>query len=77
MLVFGPEAQLPAKKTDTINDSHANFITKAKDKNSLLGELNVQEKELNVNKRNPQDIKKALQPDPMASCTNASALKAL
>jgi len=42
-----------------------------------LGELNVQEKELNVNKRNPQDMKKALQPDPMASCTNASALKAL
>jgi hypothetical protein len=34
-------------------------------------------KELNVNKRKPQDMKKTLHPDPMATCTNASALKAL
>jgi len=47
------------------------------DRSSLWGELNVQKKELNVNKRKPQDMKKALQPDPMTLCTNASALKAL
>jgi len=34
-------------------------------------------KGLNVNKRKPQDMKKALQPDPMTPCANASALKAL
>jgi hypothetical protein len=34
-------------------------------------------RELNVNKRKPQDMKKALQPDPMTTCTSASALKAL
>ena len=77
MLVFGPEAQLTARKTNTINDSHANFITNDKSENSLLGNLNVQKKELNVNKRKPQDLKKALQPDPMTTCTNVSALKAL
>jgi hypothetical protein len=31
-------------------------------------------RELNVNKRKPQDMKKTLQPDPMTTCTNASAL---
>jgi hypothetical protein len=34
-------------------------------------------RELNVNKRKPQDMEKALQPDPMTTCTNSSALKAL
>jgi hypothetical protein len=45
MLVFGPEAQLKARKTNTINDSHANFITNDKSENSLLDDLNVQKKE--------------------------------
>ena len=51
-LAFGPEAQLPTKKANTINDSHANFITDDKNKNSLLTELNVQKKELGVKKQN-------------------------
>jgi len=42
-----------------------------------MDDLNVQKKGVNVNKRKPQDIKKALQPDPVITCTNASALKAL
>jgi hypothetical protein len=47
------------------------------DRNSLLSDLNVQKKELNVNKRKTQDMKNALQPDPMTTCANTSALKAL
>jgi hypothetical protein len=30
MLAFGPEAQLPVKRTNTINNSHGNFITNDK-----------------------------------------------
>jgi hypothetical protein len=77
MSVFGPEAQLPARKANPINDSHVNFIRNDKNENSLLGDQNVLEKELNVNKRKPQDAKKAPWPDPMKTYTNASAVTAL
>jgi hypothetical protein len=52
-LVFGPEAQPPTKKANTINDSHANFITDGKNKDSLLTELYVQKKEWSVKKQKP------------------------
>jgi hypothetical protein len=42
-----------------------------------MDDLNVQKKGLNVNKREPQDIEKALPPGPNTTCANASAFKAL
>ena len=65
-----PLAQLPARKINRINDSQVNFIMNDKSEYSLLGNLNVQEKGLNVNKRKPQIRRKYLshirwQPTPM------------
>jgi len=62
------EVHPPARRTNTMNDSHANFITDSKNKNSFWFELNVQKKEWDVKnwksncQSKPEDIKDSLRP---------------